>query len=127
MLGDESERARKFESTVDWIAEDMDLARELIEVYRPYIQELIYTFHGVNVRELYARAETRRCGAPSVPPGQDRLGGLLDQCASARTATAYFSAARFAYQGPARICSSAIARWLRCSKTPPIAMAPASR
>ena len=54
MLGEESERARKFESTVDWIAEDMDLAREMIEVYRPYIQELIYTFHGVNVRELYA-------------------------------------------------------------------------
>ncbi len=26
----------------------------MIEVYRPYIQELIYTFHGVNVRELYA-------------------------------------------------------------------------
>ena len=34
-------------------AEDMDLARGLIEVYRPYIQELFYTFHGVNIRELY--------------------------------------------------------------------------
>src|SRR5580658_8789130 len=54
MLGEDSERARKFESAVDWIAEDMDLARDMIEVYRPYIQELIYTFHGVNVRELYA-------------------------------------------------------------------------
>ncbi len=28
VLGEESERTRKFESTVDWIAEDMDLARE---------------------------------------------------------------------------------------------------
>ena len=54
VLGEDSERARKFESNVDWIAEDMDLAREMIEVYRPYIQELIYTFHGGNVRELYS-------------------------------------------------------------------------
>jgi long-chain acyl-CoA synthetase len=53
VLGEESERTRKLESTVDWIAEDMDLARDMIEVYRPYIQELIYTFHGVNIRELY--------------------------------------------------------------------------
>jgi long-chain acyl-CoA synthetase len=53
VLGEESDRARKFESNVDWIAEDMDLAREMVEVYRPYIQELIYTFHGTNVRELY--------------------------------------------------------------------------
>ena len=54
VVGDESERLRKFESGVDRIAEDMDLARDMIEVYRPYIQELIYTFHGNNVRELYA-------------------------------------------------------------------------
>src|SRR5580700_3829170 len=53
VLGEDSDRARKFESNVDWIAEDMDLAREMVEVYRPYIQELIYTFHGSNVRELY--------------------------------------------------------------------------
>src|SRR5208283_5090845 len=29
-------------------------ARELVEVYRPYIQELVYTFHAANIRALYA-------------------------------------------------------------------------
>ena len=29
-------------------------ARSLVEVYRPYIQDLVYTFHGRNIRELYA-------------------------------------------------------------------------
>ncbi|HLX36333.1 MAG TPA: SDR family oxidoreductase, partial [Candidatus Binataceae bacterium] len=54
VAGDDSERARKFESQVDWIAEDMELAREMVEVYRPYIQELTYTFHAGNIRELYS-------------------------------------------------------------------------
>jgi len=53
VIGEDSEGVRKFESNVDWIAEDMDLAREMVEVYRPYIQELIYTFHGGNIRQLY--------------------------------------------------------------------------
>ena len=35
------------------IADNAELARSLVEVYRPYIQELVYTFHGRNIRELY--------------------------------------------------------------------------
>ena len=54
VMGDDSERLRGFQSMVDRVTEDMDLARELVDVYRPYIQELIYTFHGNNIRELYA-------------------------------------------------------------------------
>ncbi len=54
VLGDGSERARKFEALAGRIKDGTDLARELVEVYRPYIQDLSYTFHGANVRELYA-------------------------------------------------------------------------
>ena len=54
VAGEESERPRKFENIVDRIKDNADLARELVEVYRPYIQELVYTFHGENVRKLYA-------------------------------------------------------------------------
>src|SRR5581483_4672297 len=49
-----SRRLRAIESRIDSIKENTDLARELVEVYRPYIQELIYTFHGANIRALYA-------------------------------------------------------------------------
>jgi long-chain acyl-CoA synthetase len=53
LAGEESAPARKFEGKVDEFADDMELARGLLNVYRPYIQELFYTFHGVNIRELY--------------------------------------------------------------------------
>ena len=46
LAGEESAPARKFEGKVDEFADDMELARGLLNVYRPYIQELFYTFHG---------------------------------------------------------------------------------
>jgi long-chain acyl-CoA synthetase len=54
VLGDHSSPARKFEQQVDRICEGAQLARSLVEVYRPYIQDLVYTFHGRNIRQLYA-------------------------------------------------------------------------
>ena len=54
VLGDSSSPVRKFAQQVDRICEGAQLARSLVEVYRPYIQDLVYTFHGRNIRELYA-------------------------------------------------------------------------
>jgi long-chain acyl-CoA synthetase len=54
LLGESSEGAKKFSQRVDKFASNTVMARELVEVYRPYIQELVYTFHGTNVRALYA-------------------------------------------------------------------------
>jgi len=54
-LGEDSPRARQLEQRLDPILGRIDLARSLVEVYRPYIQELIYTFHCKNVRALYRR------------------------------------------------------------------------
>ncbi len=54
VLGEENQRAKKIESGIDKFKENTDLARELVEVYRPYIQELVYTFHAANIRALYA-------------------------------------------------------------------------
>ncbi|MBV8774899.1 MAG: AMP-binding protein, partial [Deltaproteobacteria bacterium] len=45
--------ARKLEQRITRISGNTQLARSLVEVYRPYIQELVYTFHGRNIRELY--------------------------------------------------------------------------
>jgi long-chain acyl-CoA synthetase len=53
LLGAESVAARGLETRINRVAENAELARELVEVYRPYIQELVYTFHGRNIRELY--------------------------------------------------------------------------
>ncbi|HJU29500.1 MAG TPA: AMP-binding protein, partial [Candidatus Binataceae bacterium] len=53
LMGDGSSPARKFEHQVEKFADNAELARSLVEVYRPYIQELVYTFHGRNIRELY--------------------------------------------------------------------------
>jgi long-chain acyl-CoA synthetase len=53
LMGDGSVPARKFELQVAKFADNAELARSLVEVYRPYIQELVYTFHGRNIRELY--------------------------------------------------------------------------
>ena len=54
VVGEENQRAKKIEGAIDKFKENTDLARDLVEVYRPYIQKLIYTFHGANIRELYA-------------------------------------------------------------------------
>ena len=54
VVGEENQRAKQIESGIDKFKENTDLARELVEVYRPYIQELVYTFHATNIRALYA-------------------------------------------------------------------------
>ena len=54
VVGEENQRAKKIESGIDKFKENTDLARELVEVYRPYIQQLTYTFHASNIRALYA-------------------------------------------------------------------------
>ncbi len=58
LLGEDSERAKKFEQSVDKFGANTAMARELVEVYRPYIQELVYTFHGTNIRALYKTLTT---------------------------------------------------------------------
>ncbi len=45
--------ARKIAERADRLVADTELARSLVEVYLPYIQDLVYTFHGRNIRELY--------------------------------------------------------------------------
>ncbi len=45
---------RKLDQSIARICQSTELARSLIEVYRPYIQELAYTFHGRNIRDLYS-------------------------------------------------------------------------
>ena len=54
VVGEENQRAKQIEGGIDKFKENTDLARELVEVYRPYIQELVYTFHASNIRALYA-------------------------------------------------------------------------
>ncbi|MFI5352113.1 MAG: AMP-binding protein [Candidatus Binatales bacterium] len=53
-MGEGSPSARKIADRVNQFVEDTDLARSLVDVYRPYIQELVYTFHSANIRTLYA-------------------------------------------------------------------------
>jgi long-chain acyl-CoA synthetase len=53
LLGEKSARARKFEHQANRISDNAEMARSMVEVYRPYIQELVYTFHGNNIRALY--------------------------------------------------------------------------
>jgi long-chain acyl-CoA synthetase len=54
VVGEENQSAKSIESGIDRFKENTDLARELVEVYRPYIQELVYTFHASNIRALYS-------------------------------------------------------------------------
>jgi long-chain acyl-CoA synthetase len=56
--GKNSQRLRAIEDRIDSFKENTDLARELVDVYRPYILELVYTFHGANVRALYGSLRT---------------------------------------------------------------------
>src|SRR3984957_3348245 len=58
VVGEENQRAKKIEAGIGKFKENTDLARELVEVYRPYIQELVYTFHGANIRALYSTLKT---------------------------------------------------------------------
>jgi long-chain acyl-CoA synthetase len=53
VVAGEHSATQKFEQHITRISESTELARSLVEVYRPYIQELDYTFHGRNIRELY--------------------------------------------------------------------------
>ena len=55
VLGKESSRARKLQDRAGRLADNAEFARSLVEVYRPYIQDLAYTFHSRNIRELYSR------------------------------------------------------------------------
>jgi long-chain acyl-CoA synthetase len=55
VLGRDSPAVRHLER---WAAQTTDrirLGQSLIEIYRPYIQEFSYIFHGRNIRELYGR------------------------------------------------------------------------
>src|SRR5216684_4694393 len=54
VVGTENQSAKKIESGIKKFKDNTDIARELVEVYRPYIQELVYTFHAGNIRALYA-------------------------------------------------------------------------
>src|SRR6202166_3944376 len=54
VVGAENQSAKKIESGIKKFKENTDIARELVEVYRPYIQELVYTFHAGNIRALSA-------------------------------------------------------------------------
>jgi long-chain acyl-CoA synthetase len=54
VVGEENQRAKKIAAGIEKFKENTDLARELVEVYRPYIQKLIYTFHAANIRALYS-------------------------------------------------------------------------
>ena len=53
LMGEASAPARKYEQQIDKIYDNAEMARSLVEVYRPYIQDLVYTFHGKNIRDLY--------------------------------------------------------------------------
>ena len=68
-------------------------------------------------------AHARRRRAPSLRARAHRLGGLLDQRASAGTAPAHFRLARSAHARPPAAPRRAIARWPKCWTAPPSAMA----
>jgi long-chain acyl-CoA synthetase len=56
-------RTRRFDKRLDGFLDQVGIARSLVSVYLPYIQDLVYTFHCRNIRALYARmtpADARR-------------------------------------------------------------------
>jgi long-chain acyl-CoA synthetase len=63
-------RLRKVENRIDSLKENTDLARELVEVYRPYILELCYTFHGSNIRALYSSLRAQDVAQHPFRPDQ---------------------------------------------------------
>ena len=68
VVGAENQRAKSIESGIKKFKENTDIARELVEVYRPYIQELVYTFHGGNIRALYATLKPGDAGRHPFRP-----------------------------------------------------------
>src|SRR5579875_126230 len=59
----DNSRTRRFDQRLDQFLDQIDVARSLISVYLPHIQDLVYTFHCRNIRALYARltpADARR-------------------------------------------------------------------
>jgi len=68
VVGDGNQRAKNIESGIKKFKENTDIARELVEVYRPYIQELVYTFHGKNIRALYALIKPADAGRHPFRP-----------------------------------------------------------
>ena len=68
----EPARTRQFDQRLDAFMGQIDIARSLVSVYLPYIQDLVYTFHCRNIRALYARmaaADVRR--HPFAPEKMD--------------------------------------------------------
>jgi long-chain acyl-CoA synthetase len=63
-------RLRTIENRIDSLKENTDLARELVEVYRPYILELCYTFHGANIRALYSSLRAQDAAQHPFRPDQ---------------------------------------------------------
>ena len=122
-----SARAKDSKAAIDKFTENIDLARELVEVYRPYIQELVYTFHARQYSRALRDAQTGRRRASSVSSRPDRLARLLDQRSSAGTAPPYFPAARSAHHAAGPNRCRAIGAWSTCSIAPPTATARASR
>jgi long-chain acyl-CoA synthetase len=59
----EASRTRQFDRRLDKFLDQVEIARSLVAVYLPYIQDLVYTFHCRNIRALYSRlaaADARR-------------------------------------------------------------------
>lgn len=59
----EPSRTRQFDRRLDKFLDQVGIARSLVAVYLPYIQDLVYTFHCRNIRTLYAQlaaADIRR-------------------------------------------------------------------
>src|SRR5262249_37334534 len=53
VAGSDSEIMRRLAAVVDSFKDNNDFARELMEVYRPFIQQHAYIFHSQNIRDLY--------------------------------------------------------------------------
>jgi long-chain acyl-CoA synthetase len=68
LLGEKSVPARKVRREIDQLVENAGMARSMIEVYRPYIQDLVYTYHGKNIRDLYQSLEAADVAAHPYHP-----------------------------------------------------------
>ncbi len=51
----EPSRTRQFDRRLERFLDQVEIARSLVSVYLPYIQDLVYTFHCRNIRALYSR------------------------------------------------------------------------
>ncbi|HYC22735.1 MAG TPA: AMP-binding protein [Candidatus Bathyarchaeia archaeon] len=70
VTGEDFPPVKKISGRLDSLRATVALARELVEIYRPYIQELAYTFHGENVRSLYAELRPADAAAHPYHPEQ---------------------------------------------------------